>query len=361
MKLTADSGLWVLGTEVDEPPAVAVLEVGGAVLAWTVDEPLQAVRITFTDLAAADWLWRLVGEAGHVAVVAAVADSAAHAGRPADLVDVVPLSEPLAALRRLAVGHWLRRWWPVSARDGIGALDAALLDVEVALCTAALDDYFAHDTLDSDIAGLLAPHRQTLATGGGGDPRAIELIRSCVPLAEDVGLGDWSEIVVPQYVATRRDDYALAAGRSGTDGGGAIASGVATVAWTAVPPQIFDAAERTVDWAVLMRDGAAVADISVATIGPADGVPVRLSSGEIAGHGALGADGRAVLTLAGPEPVTETQAWAHDWIGTTVIVGADGGESETVRERIRRFARARLAAPGPDAFLAEILAVEADY
>jgi len=31
------------------------------------------------------------------------------------------------------------------------------------------------------------------------------------------------------------------------------------------------------------------------------------------------------------------------------------------RERVRDFARSRLAQPGADAFLAEILAAEADY
>ena len=71
MKLTVESGLWALGSEVAPPPEVAVLEVSGAVLAWTIHDPAQAVRITFTDLPAADWLWRLVGEAGHVAVVTA--------------------------------------------------------------------------------------------------------------------------------------------------------------------------------------------------------------------------------------------------------------------------------------------------
>ena len=58
-------------------------------------------------------------------------------------------------LRRLALGHWLRRWWPASHRDGIAALDAALLDAEIALLTAAAQDFFADDTFDSDVAGLL--------------------------------------------------------------------------------------------------------------------------------------------------------------------------------------------------------------
>lgn len=355
MKLTVDSGLWALGSEVEAPPEVAVLEVSGAVLAWTIYDAVQAVRITFTDLPAADWLWRLVGEAGHVAVAAA-AETAADAGS-VDLADVLPLPEPLAALRRLAVGHWLRRWWPASARDGIAPLDAAVLDAEVALSTAAMEDYFSQDTLDSDITGLLTPHREALARlAASGDPRVLDLVRSCIGLADDAGLGDWSEVLGAQ-AQSRRDDYALAAGPAGVGDTDAIAGGVASVSWTAVPPRIFDAAEHTIDWSVQARDGAVVADIRVATIGPADGIPVRLDSGPIAGGGTLDVDGTATVPL----PVTETQAWGHDWTDTTVTVGARSGEPEAVRDRVRRYVRARLAAPGPDAFLAEILAAEADY
>lgn len=359
MKFTVDSGLWALGSEVDAPPEVAVLEVSGAVLAWTIHDAAQAVRITFTDLTAADWLWQLVGEAGHVAVVAAAEATAeaAEAAEAGDEVDLELLPEPLVALRRLAVGHWLRRWWPASVRDGIVPLDAAVLDAEVAVATAALEDYFSQDTLDSDIAGLLAPHRHALSgTAASGDPRVLDLIRRCVVLADEAGLGDWSEMLAPQ-AQSRQDDYALAAGLPGVGGDGAVASGVASVSWTAVPPRTFDAAEHTIDWSVLARDGAVVADIRVATIGPADGIPVRLDSGSTSGRGTLDVDGNATLPL----PVTETQAWGHDWTGTTVTVGAETGETEPVRDRVRRYVRARLATPGSDAFLAEILAAEADY
>ena len=355
MKLTVDSGLWALGAEVDAPPEVAVLEVSGAVLAWTIHDPAHAVRITFTDLPAADWLWRLVGEAGHVAVVVAAQTAAGNGD--VDLADVLPLPEPLAALRRLAVGHWLRRWWPASARDGIVPLDDAVLDAEVALATAALEGYFSQDTLDSDIGGLLAPHRETLSgLAATGDPRVLDLVGNAVSLADETGLGDWSEVLGAQ-AQPRQDDYALAAGQPGAGDDGAIASGVASVSWTAVPPRIFDAAERTIDWSVQARDGAVVADIRVAAIGSADGIPVRLDSGSIIGGGTLDVDGNATVPL----PTTENQAWGHDWTDTTVAVGAETGEVEEVRDRVRRYVRARLAAPGPDAFLAEILAAESDY
>ncbi len=109
--------------------------------------------------------------------------------RPSNVtgVDVRPGS--LEPLRRLALGHWLRRWWPASQRDGIAALDSALLDAEIAVLTAAAEDFFTDDTFDSDVAALLRPHAAALSAHlQGGDPRVIELVRTCADLADDVGI-----------------------------------------------------------------------------------------------------------------------------------------------------------------------------
>ncbi|MBI3692931.1 MAG: hypothetical protein HY239_20290, partial [Mycolicibacterium aromaticivorans] len=53
--------------------------------------------------------------------------------------------------------------------------------------------------------------------------------------------------------------------------------------------------------------------------------------------------------------------WDQDWSATAVTVGIEVAEAPGARERVRRFARQRLAQPGPDAFLAETLAAESDY
>jgi hypothetical protein len=112
----------------------------------------------------AEWLWRVLGESGHVAVSSAVHGRAAVEPQTVELagVDLAPGS--VDRLRRLAVGNWMRRWWPASERDGIAGLDRALLDAEIALLTAAAQDFFTEDTLDSDVAQLLAPHAGTLLT-----------------------------------------------------------------------------------------------------------------------------------------------------------------------------------------------------
>ncbi len=77
----------------------------------------------------------------------------------------------------------------------------------------------------------------------------------------------------------------------------------------------------------------------------------------------LGADGRAAFPVvdSDQQPISESAAWGHDWRTTTLTIGADVGEPAQTRDRIRDFARSRLAAPAADAYLAEILAAESDY
>lgn len=361
MKLEARRGGWTGGPAIAEVPAVAVLEVSGAVLEWTVDDPdgAAAPRMTVTDVAAADWLWRVLGPASHAALVSG-----------AELAEVDLLPEALAPLRRIAIGYWLRRWWPESSRDGIVRLDPALLDGELALLVGSAQEFFTEDTLDSDVEGLLAPHRAALsALERGGDPRVVEVVRACVDLADDSGV--WADDLAAAPIpaaAGRREDYALAAGRDGERSRGAIASGVASVDWLAVPPRTFDAAEHTVDWSVEAADASVFATVWVALTDGASGagVPVRLQAGAVSATGVLDRNGTAALPLVNTDgdELTEIQAWDHGWSTTTVTVGPgrpDTAEAAALRDRIRDFARTRLAQPGPDAFLAEIVAAESDY
>ncbi|OBB85330.1 hypothetical protein A5760_07890 [Mycobacterium colombiense] len=379
MRLVADSGLWSTGP-VDTAvatPLVALLEVSGAVLSWTLDDPDDAApHITFTDVSRADWLWRVLGEAGHVAVVSAVGGAA---GRPhsTELTGVEPVPGSVAPLRRLATGHWLRRWWPASRQDGIAGLDRALLDVEVALLTAGAQSFFPDDTLDSDVTQLLEPHAAALISHvRSDDSRVVDLVRAGAGLADEIGTrgDDWSELIaavddsslIPTLPSDRRDDYALAAGAdAGPRGAGAIARGVASIAWGGVPPAIFDAGENTVEWRIETGGATVVAVVQAAVTGPdpATGIAVRLRSAAIHGTGTLDAAGRATLALQDGQgrALTESAAWDHDWSVTSVVVGTDTPESAETRERVRAWARARLDLPPRDAFLAEILASESAY
>ncbi|GAB4599335.1 hypothetical protein [Mycobacterium avium] len=378
MRLVADSGLWTTGRAdvTEEPPLVALLEVSGAVLSWTLDDPDDAPpRLTFTDVSRADWLWRVLGEAGHVALVSAVRDAAVPAGG-IELAGVDVAPGALAPLRRLATGHWLRRWWPASRQDGIAGLDRALLDAELALLTAGAQHFFPDDTLDSDVAGLLAPHATALLGHlVSPDPRVADLVRASAGLADGIGVdaGRWPELLaalddsslVMAPPSDRRDDYALAAGAGAGPRAAAIARGVASVAWSGVPPGVFDAAEDTVGWSIRVDGSAVVAVVQADVIGPdpATGIAVRLRSAAVEGAGALDAAGRATFPLTGARgALTESAAWGHDWSATEVQVGAAvSTESPHTRERVRRWARARLESPPRDAFLAEILAAESAY
>ena len=71
MRLVTDSGLWCTGQQAAHPQLTAVLEVSGAVLSWTVDDPSTAAQITFTT-GRADWLWHVLGAPGHSALAAAL-------------------------------------------------------------------------------------------------------------------------------------------------------------------------------------------------------------------------------------------------------------------------------------------------
>ena len=364
MRLVADSGLWSTGQQAAPTPLVALLEVSGAVLSWTIDDPSTAAQITFTDPARADWLWRVLGESGHVALAAELDGRSPDAPVELSGVDVRPGS--LESLRRLALGHWLRRWWPASQRDGIAALDGALLDAEIAVLTAAAEDFFTDDTLDSDVAALLRPHAAALSAHlRAGDPRVIELVRTCADLADDAGIAFGEADGVTQ----RGDDYALAAGPdAGRHGSDAIATGADSVNWAAVPPGIFDAAENTVAWRIETADSVAkaVVRVELSAAGLAAGIAVRLRSGAFGGAGVLDVDGVAAFPVVDEEqrPLTESAVWDHDWRSTTVTVGAarkESVESPQTRERIRDFARVRLRVQAPDAFLAEVLAAESDY
>lgn len=363
MRLVAESGLWSTGPLVEPSPLVAVLEVSGAVLSWAIDREPSPAAITFTDMSRADWLWRVLGESGHSTLAAAVDGRVPGDAQTIDVNGVNVLPGSIDQLRRLALGHWMRRWWPASHRDGIAALDAALLDAEIALLTSAAEVFFADDTFDSDVAELLSEHSAALnELVRAGDPRVVELIRSAGELTEDGGI----ELAEPVQAVPRRDDYALAAGALRDQRGtGLIARGTGSLSWAGVPPGLFDAAEDTVDWLVESADSGVNGTVAVELLGtrsPA-GIGVRLQSGEFGGAGVLDQRGRVTVALvdAQQRQMTESAAWNHDWRATTTTIGVAVEESARTRDRVREFARARLASPGGDAFLAEILAAESDY
>ncbi len=171
MRLVADGALWSIGPAPAPVPLAAVVEVDGAVLAWTVDAPDVAARITLTDPARGDWWWRVVGEVGHHAVVEAASSAPPDDAAVLELPGIDVRAGSLEPLRRVALGHWLRRFWPESVRDAIAALDSAVLDAELAVATIGAEDFFGDGTLDSDITDLLAPHAAAFVELVAGETR----------------------------------------------------------------------------------------------------------------------------------------------------------------------------------------------
>ena len=164
-----------------------------------------------------------------------------------------------------------------------------MLDAEIALLTSAAQDFFADDTFDSDVSGLLVrPHSVALnALVRAGDPRVVELVARRAELTDDVGV-DLAEPWRAVRAAARRL-CACGGGRSGQRNSGAIARGTGSINWAAVPPGIFDAAEDTVDWRIEAPASSRSALSQVELLGPGSpaGVAVRLRSADFGGAGVL--------------------------------------------------------------------------
>jgi len=166
--------------------------------------------------------------------------------------------------------------------------------------------------------------------------------------------------------ATRRDDYALAAGGDVDKSTQAtIAAGIGSVEWSAVPSGSFDAAEDTVSWSIEAFDELVTAVVRVELSGPGSpkGIVARLRSGPFGGAAFFAPTG-ARCRLSSTRISNRSR---NRLLG--VIIGAyRRGVSGPIRGSRRRrasgsadFARSRLASPADDAFLAAILAAESDY
>ncbi|GAB10581.1 hypothetical protein GOARA_061_00200 [Gordonia araii NBRC 100433] len=329
------------------------LEVAGGIFTWNVMDPEAAPRLHLWSPADATWLWRIVGEQGHVDVVAALAEH-----RDADVA--VDSPGELAILRRLAWGHWLRRWWPASVIDGIEELPRVVLDIEVALLTDDCEAYFDEVSFDGDPHALLAAHGEdaigSLATHASAEVRALHGRW----IGREGGAARPRETAVPG----RADDYALAAGsETFAAPGTGIAQGRASVAWESVPANTFDAAENTIAWSV---DAApeVVADVAVALLPgrAAIPLPVTLSLPDLPMRVRATLEPTGLVRVA--LPLTAAQAWRIDWSALVCAVGeTNGADSRGQRNRVRSLVRRRIGGidDGTPLFVAERLVADADY
>ncbi|MGW6697575.1 hypothetical protein [Nocardia sp. NPDC055049] len=358
----AEPGLLVIAPErtplvTDAAPGldVLVLEVVGGHLSWSLfdDESVPAAVLDDVD-AAQDWVWAVYGEE----VASALADN-----RPAALTAAPARRAPAAALRRLAYAHWASRWWPASTIDGIPALDPRLLVEEIGMLTAQCE--MAVDGDDGE-------HGTERDAGSGNRGSGTQ---------EDFGLSDSTDERRPLGESTgsrgRAQDYALAAGGADSSDGLIVARGSGGWDWRRCPPGILDAGEHAVSWQVSRAAGVSTVRVSVVAapdcrrlvpehLRPHARVRVRLPADTA--HDRPGPDVEMPLHLRGDA-----------WTGSARIPGtpesspeitvfvlgvgpADPPQDESAaRERIRRFARARLTEhTGDQRLSAETAAAETD-
>ncbi|HET6711204.1 hypothetical protein, partial [Amycolatopsis sp.] len=187
------------------------------------------------------------------------------------------------------------------------ALDPALLDLEAAVATAAVDD-MAEGMLDGFEAtpGELF---DAAAEGVAATAVAEEVRDLCLRLSawfddrDDVVRAEAAAALAAASAPGRRA-YALAAGAGPpATGEGVVTGGRASVDWARVPPGVLDAAEDTVTWRIVAAPAAtrlevevagAFADAALTAFATHDGavfaeVPLRLGPGRFTGAADLAA------------------------------------------------------------------------
>ncbi|MFI1238781.1 hypothetical protein [Nocardia salmonicida] len=310
----AEPGLLVIAPDgaplvTDAAPGldVLVLEVLGGHLSWRLFDSDAVPAAVLDDVEAAqEWVWAIYGEE----VALAVADN-----RPRSVTAAPAREESAAALRRLAYAHWASRWWPASTVDGIPALDQQLLLEEIELLTATCEM-----VIDEDADEVFRD--QELGTARTSDNNAA--------------------------ISGRAEDYALAAGGADSADGLIVARGSGGWDWRLCPPGILDAGEQAVSWQVSRAAGVSTVQVSVVAAPDCRQlVPEHLRP--YARVRAPSADVEMPLHLrgdawTGSATLPDTSEKSPEiTIFVPGVGSADQPEDESaVRNRIRRFVRARL-------------------
>ncbi|MDQ1034477.1 hypothetical protein QFZ75_000893 [Streptomyces sp. V3I8] len=391
-----DSTVRIAGPSAGPTFTRAVLEVAGAVLTWPVLGPAGFPAAEIHDVGQAQqWLWAVYGEP-----VATAVDAVAS-GAPAAEPTLPERPSSLAeAAARLALGHWVARWWPTSHLDGIPAPEPDLLGLELAAltyeCQQLLDEsgeLEGSELLQEHLVALgplirwrqsAAPPRRLdrvlrliddAADNAGLDGEALRRLRSALerddhePTATPLDLAD---------IFVRRQEFALAAGSPRTATRRVIARGSGTNDWCRCPPGFVDAAEDAVSWSVYALGAARRIEVEVVAdvAAPVGGVHLVAEVHVDGGHPNRVPLARRDDVWTGRADLDIPASTAPSVEVGILLPGFDPGpgtDDRAAREAVRALARHRLgvaAAPHdsgaahPDPFLAEIAAaaaVEEDF
>ncbi|MFI5585941.1 hypothetical protein ACIA5G_12965 [Amycolatopsis sp. NPDC051758] len=292
------------------------------------------MTVELSDAAAAEpWLTRLVGSERALEAIAA-----GH-------VDV-PAHPELATLALLL---WARRWWPASPSLGVPSLDPALLDLEAAAATAAVED-LAEGLLDGFEASP-AELFDAAAEGIAVTSVAEEVRGLCLRLS--AWFDDRDDVVraeaaagLAAAVSPGQRAYALAAGAGPSMlGEGVVVEGRASVDWARVPPGVLDAAEDTVAWRIVaapvgtrleVEVEGAFADAALTAFATHDGaviaeVPLHLGAGRFAGSADLDVTSVDIVVGVTAESIVGTTA--EDRAEVVSLVRARPPAARTLAER----------------------------
>jgi hypothetical protein len=339
---------------VTHPVHTPVVAVDGGLVRFALADLLAGapgpMRIELGDAAAAEpWLTRLVGEDRAVEAI-----TAGH-------VDV-PGRPELAALALLL---WARRWWPASPALGVPPLDPALLDLETAVATAAVENVAEGmlDGFEATPAELFDAAVDAVAATAVAD----EVRDLCRRLS--VWFDDRDDVVRAEAAAALaaavepgQRAYALAAGTgSGPAEDGVVAEGRASVDWARVPPGVLDAAEDTVTWRIVAAAAATRLEVEVAgALSDATLTAFATHNGEVLAEVPLLLGPGWFAGAADLDDATARRATSVH-IGLTVGVTAEdvAGTTPADRAEVVSLVRARAALPPAARTLAERAAAAA--
>lgn len=385
MVVTVGEGVVRMGGLRDSPSLLlSTLEMPGGSLTFDVRD-LDAAAVVHDVREAAAWVRAVFGD--RVSALAAVLDPLDPHVLDADASSrlLVASTDARADLSRLALGQWIRRYWP-RAGD-VPLLDEALLEIELAAIAWRYDELLPGiQANEAFLRGSLGTLRDAVARAIDSPPdagtrailsRASEAaLYGDMPEETDASLLDDLESLLPALVASKappgggfvawlddhrvrrnavlrraiRADFGLAAGERtpSVDSGGIY--GVDSVSWSLVPPRVLDWSENTAHWDAMPTDAGwrvsvdveaapapdRGADLCARLYRPGDSLPITICRLQRAGERY-----RGEAVIDGDPDGLLVDVFDRAFVRPPVLDGAGRERDAAAREAARHFIHTR--------------------